>query len=147
MVYSGELANIIGSLLKVDPNKRPDTDEILSSNLVRKRYKGELEYDNQGEDDFDELLKTIKFNPKDLKGLKNYLPKANYDDNLEEKDKLKLEEMKGGIQSCKNARKEPNIKQEIKHSLDTNEKKLQEFMEKKRMLEEKERQRQIKMAV
>ena len=53
MVYSGELANIIGSLLKVDPNKRPDTDEILSSNLVRKRYKGELDLDNQGEDDFD----------------------------------------------------------------------------------------------
>ena len=26
MVYSGELANVISSLLKVDPNKRPDTD-------------------------------------------------------------------------------------------------------------------------
>ena len=40
MAYSGELANVIGSLLKVDPSKRPDTDDILSSNVVRKRFKG-----------------------------------------------------------------------------------------------------------
>jgi len=26
------------------------------------------------------LLKTLKFNPKDLKGLKKILPKSNYDD-------------------------------------------------------------------
>jgi len=40
MTYSGELANVIGSLLKVDPSKRPDTDDLLSSNIVRKRYNG-----------------------------------------------------------------------------------------------------------
>lgn len=83
MAYSGELANVIGSLLKVDPSKRPDTDDILSSNVVRKRFKGQMESDNQGQDDFDELLKTIKFNPKDLKGLKNMLPKANYEEDID----------------------------------------------------------------
>ena len=28
----------------------------------------------------DELLKTIKYNPRDLKGLKNILPKSNYEE-------------------------------------------------------------------
>lgn len=53
--------------------------------------------------------------------------------------------MKGGIQSCRNARKEPNIKEEIKVSLQENDKKLADFLEKKKILEEKERQRQLKM--
>jgi serine/threonine protein kinase len=53
MMYSGELANVIGSLLKVDPNKRPDTDELLASNVVRKRYNGEYDNSQGGEDDFD----------------------------------------------------------------------------------------------
>jgi hypothetical protein len=51
------------------------------------------------------LLKTIKYNPKDLKGLKNFLPKANYEEEINEKEKLRIEDLKGGIQSCKNARK------------------------------------------
>ena len=40
--------------------------------------------------------------------------------------------MKGGIQSAKNARKQPNIKEEIKTSLQYNEKKLAEFLERKK---------------
>ena len=47
MVYSGDLANVIGSLLKVDPSKRPDTDELLSSPIVKRRFKGDFGYDNQ----------------------------------------------------------------------------------------------------
>jgi len=50
-------------------------------------------------------LKTIKYNPKDLRGLKNILPKANYEEDISEKEKLKIEDLKGGIQSCKNVRK------------------------------------------
>jgi DNA topoisomerase VI subunit B len=45
--------------------------------------------------------------------------------------------MKGGIQSAKNARKEPNIKQEIQDSLQNNDKRLMEFLERKKILEEK----------
>lgn len=58
------------------------------------------------ENDCDELLKTIKYNPRDLKGLKNILPKANYEEDLKEPEKkLDLDEMRGGIGSCKNSRK------------------------------------------
>jgi NIMA (never in mitosis gene a)-related kinase len=38
--YSNDLQNIISSLLKLDPKKRPDTEELLSNPLVRKYYKG-----------------------------------------------------------------------------------------------------------
>jgi hypothetical protein len=37
---------------------------------------------------------------------------------------LKLEDLKGGIQSCKHARKEPNINEEFKVSIESNERKL-----------------------
>lgn len=40
MSYSNDLANTISSLLKVDPSKRPDTDQILSNLLVHKNYNG-----------------------------------------------------------------------------------------------------------
>ena len=86
MTYSSELANIIGSLLKVDPNKRPTTEELLSSNVVKKHFKGATDNAHEdAEDDFDPLLQTIKYNPKDLKGLKNILPKANYEEDVTEK--------------------------------------------------------------
>ena len=39
---------MIGSLLKVDPSKRPDTDELLASNVVKRRFKGEMEEENGG---------------------------------------------------------------------------------------------------
>lgn len=40
MNYSNDLANTISSLLKVDPTKRPDTDQMLSNPLVHKNYNG-----------------------------------------------------------------------------------------------------------
>ena len=42
VVYSNELANVINSLLKVDPAKRPDTDELFASATVKKHFKGDL---------------------------------------------------------------------------------------------------------
>ena len=79
MAYSSDLANVIASLLKVDPDRRPDTDQLLASPVVRKHFSGELAGTEENEEDFDELLKTIKYNPRDLKGLKHILPKANYE--------------------------------------------------------------------
>jgi len=35
-IYSNDLAATISSLLKVDPDKRPNTDELLSNPAVRK---------------------------------------------------------------------------------------------------------------
>jgi hypothetical protein len=49
----------------------------------------------------------LKYNPKDLKGLKKILPKSNYDDEVKEHKKLEIEDMRNGIASCKNNRKEP----------------------------------------
>lgn len=82
-VYSNDLAMVIGSLLRVEPSKRANTEQLLSSPLVHKYYKGYIENGGHAEEDMDELLKTIKYNPKDLKGLKNFLPKANYEEDME----------------------------------------------------------------
>jgi len=53
------------------------------------------------------LLQTLKYNPKDLKGLQKILPKANYEENSKDIKKLDLDELRNGISSCKNNRKEP----------------------------------------
>jgi len=41
--YSNDLQNVISSLLKLDPKKRPDTEELLSNPMVDKYFKGEIE--------------------------------------------------------------------------------------------------------
>ena len=76
--YSNDLQEVISSLLKLDPKKRPDTEQLLSNPLVHKHYKGAIETEANEECNVDPLLQTIKYNPRDLKGLKNILPKANY---------------------------------------------------------------------
>jgi len=76
--FSNDLQAVISSLLKLDPKKRPDTDELLSNPLVHKNYKGSIDSEAKEESNPDPLLQTIKYNPRDLKGLKNNLPKANY---------------------------------------------------------------------
>lgn len=88
-VYSNDLATVISALLKVDPEKRPSAEQILSHSLVRKHYDGKLEASGEHEEDMDELLKTIKYNPRDLKALKNMLPKANYEEDVE-RERLKI---------------------------------------------------------
>ena len=84
MIYSNDLATVISALLKVDPAKRPTSEEILSNPTVQKRYNGEI-ITNDTSNDCDELLKTIKYNPHDLRGLKKILPKSNYEEEMEEK--------------------------------------------------------------
>jgi hypothetical protein len=42
MIYSNDLAMMISSFLKVDPDKRPSTDQVLSNLVVRRHYDGEL---------------------------------------------------------------------------------------------------------
>jgi hypothetical protein len=37
------LQTVISSLLKLDPKKRPDVDELIGNPLVEKNYKGEIE--------------------------------------------------------------------------------------------------------
>lgn len=74
---------MINSFLKLDPEKRPTADEILGNPIVHRKYNGEINVDPHEE--VDPLLQTLKYNPKDLKGLKKILPKSNYDDEIKTK--------------------------------------------------------------
>lgn len=55
-------------------------------------------------DECDELLQTLKFNPKDLKGLKKILPKSNYEDEVKYK-KTEAQDQKNGTNNLKSGPK------------------------------------------
>jgi NIMA (never in mitosis gene a)-related kinase len=40
--YSNDLASVISSLLKLNPNDRPSAGSLLCSDIVQSRYEGEL---------------------------------------------------------------------------------------------------------
>ena len=80
--YSEDMNELLKLLFKVDPKERPNCDEILKSDLVRKRiefFKAETGLDFDDIDAMDEnvLLKTIKLSS-NLFCLKDNLPKPNY---------------------------------------------------------------------
>jgi len=76
--YSVDLNNIIKLMLQVDPNKRPNCDELLDSPLIRSRVdqRSSVEMDNSDENKA--LLNTIRC-PMNIHYLTDKLPKANYD--------------------------------------------------------------------
>ena len=65
-------------MLKVNPKLRPSVDDILANSIVAKNYKDGL-LTPSDMDDKGALLQTIKFNPFNLRALKDKLPKSNYD--------------------------------------------------------------------
>lgn len=70
--YSLELSNLVRQLLKSNPDKRPNCDEILKMTSVSK--KSSLYFPNNDTDpDNNELLKTIIF-PKNIMYLTDQLP-------------------------------------------------------------------------
>lgn len=76
--YSLELSNLVRSLLKANPDKRPTCDEILRMPSVKKKanaYFPESTLDLES----NELLKTIVF-PKNLMYLTDQLPTPCYDE-------------------------------------------------------------------
>ena len=80
--YSNELANIISSCLSVSPVARPTCNQLLSNPAVARwdsDEKSSFLYSNKNQfrEANQELLSTIKI-PKNLKGLKERLPKPNY---------------------------------------------------------------------
>jgi NIMA (never in mitosis gene a)-related kinase len=77
-MYSNELSAIIGMMLKVHPKLRPSVDDILANSIVAKNYKEGLLTPAEMEEER-ALLQTIKFNPFNLRALKDKLPKSNYD--------------------------------------------------------------------
>lgn len=92
----------------------------------------------------------MKFNPKDLKGLRKILPKSNYEIDEKVQKKLEVDEFRNGISSAKNSRKQPTtsvpvVKNEIKMSIQQSDRKLQQFLERRKKLQEEERLRKLKL--
>ena len=80
--YSDDMDQLLKLLFKVNPKERPTCGEILKHSLVQKRidfFKAQMGLDGKDIDymDDNELLKTIRL-PKNLIGLSDKLPKANY---------------------------------------------------------------------
>jgi hypothetical protein len=74
--------NLLKLLFKINPKERPSCGEILKNPLIQKRIdfftaQIGLDKDNIDKMDDNELLKTIRLS-KDLIGLQEKLPKANY---------------------------------------------------------------------
>ena len=80
--YSNDMNELLRLLFKVNPKERPSCGEILKHPLIQKRidfFKAQIGLDKENIDmmDDNELLKTIRLS-KDLVGLQEKLPKANY---------------------------------------------------------------------
>ena len=73
--YSNELYDVIRQCLKLNPNERPTCDEILSNPFIKEKFPEELPREKVFSKA--QLLNTIKM-PRNLQGLKEKLPKANY---------------------------------------------------------------------
>ena len=84
--YSDDMEQLLKLLFKVNPKERPTCGEILKHPLVQKRiefFKAQMGLEDKDINymDDNELLKTIRL-PKNLIGLSDKLPKANYLPNL-----------------------------------------------------------------
>ena len=74
--YSVDLNNLVKSMLKVKPNKRPTAARLLSSSIIVNRIeKGHLM--EPADTEVSEMLKTIRM-PMNIKYLTSSLPEANY---------------------------------------------------------------------
>ena len=82
--FSTDLSNLVRSLLKANPDKRPTCEEILQMPSVRKKI-NQYFPDQKSEFESSELLKTIYF-PKNLMYLTNQLPKPSYNDDDVDED-------------------------------------------------------------
>ncbi|CAI2360519.1 unnamed protein product [Moneuplotes crassus] len=80
--YSTELSNLVRSLLKANPDKRPDCDEIIAMPSVMKKI-SILFPESEQFLESSELLKTIRF-PKNFMYLTNQLPKPSYEEEVDE---------------------------------------------------------------
>ena len=80
--YSYDMNELLRLLFKVNPKERPSCAEILKHSLIQRRiefFSAQIGLDKENIDmmDDNELLKTIRLS-KDLIGLQEKLPKANY---------------------------------------------------------------------
>ena len=76
--YSGELAQLVKSLIQVSPQLRPTCDKILDMPIVKKRVERLLPAADDFNDSQTSLLNTIRV-PKNLLYLTDRLPKPSYE--------------------------------------------------------------------
>mmetsp|Transcript_93842 Transcript_93842/g.201490 ORF Transcript_93842/g.201490 Transcript_93842/m.201490 type:complete len:556 (-) Transcript_93842:275-1942(-) len=75
--YSHDLAEVIGSLLQVNPRHRPSVDQLLQMPVMRRHGANSSSFDSESARSLD-LLSTIKL-PKNAIDLSLCLPKPRYD--------------------------------------------------------------------
>ena len=74
-VYSSDLSSMVASLLKVDPKKRPNTEQILHMPVFIAKYNEHKENSGEFGQEAAGLLGTIKV-PRNLSLLSERLPAA-----------------------------------------------------------------------
>lgn len=81
-IYSGDLSQMIASCLNVNPSKRPSTDQLLTSQQLKKRMHYLTDIYSHAVPAFvkqkTQLMKTF-YIPSELSSLNQILPKPNYD--------------------------------------------------------------------
>ena len=76
--YTNDLATMIGSLLKVDPKKRPSAEQILHMPVFIAKYNEHMRSSGVFGEENKELIGTIKV-PKNLSLLTERLPASQYE--------------------------------------------------------------------
>ena len=95
--YSRDIANIVNSILLVEPKERPSCDEILKNEMVKERidFFSDREGFNDDEDNNNEtLMKSLRLS-KNMRFISQQLPNPNYNSpKNEEKNKNKSDKLK-----------------------------------------------------
>ena len=77
-MFSSDLSGMIGTLLKVDPKKRPSAEQILHMPVFIAKYNERAHKSGVFGEESKELIGTIKV-PKNLSLLTERLPASQYD--------------------------------------------------------------------
>ena len=129
-VYSKDLADVVKMLLQVDAKKRPNCEEFLENEIVKKyigcvkgEEEGKMEEMIEGNENKMNLLNTIKV--RDIREIKNKLPKMkNYDDYNNENNTDYYKQQQSGSSYHSNAKEKvnqsDNIKNKKAHNIATN---------------------------
>ena len=115
--YSRDIANIVNSILLVEPKERPSCDEILKNEMVKERidFFSDREGFNDDEDNNNEtLMKSLRLS-KNMRFISQQLPNPNYNSpKNEEKNKNKSDKLKQNNISL------PNINKSLHYNNNTN---------------------------
>ena len=115
--YSRDIADIVNSILLVEPKERPSCDDILKNEMVKERidFFSDREGFNDDEENNNEILmKSLRLS-KNMRFISQQLPNPNYNSpRNEEKNKNKIEKLKQTNISL------PNINQSLHYNNNAN---------------------------